>query len=168
MLAHLDFCLVRPSCPNPRLDSYAYYKRSLEVEGMQDEGPPLLRPYLACGFGCRPPGRQPGATSGPSKDVNAPVIELGLVLFQIGSRRKLNYLTKGMGSTVELLNSVKNEALSNLWEVEKLYGPLFPRVIETCLLSDSVNETKNVQNGLTKLIDCQNALTAPIEVHGVQ
>ena len=168
MVAHLDFSLVRPSCPNPRLESYAYYKRSLEVEGMQEEGPPLLRPYLACGFGCRPPGRQPGATSGPSKDTNAPVIELGLVLFQIGSRRKLNYRTKGMGSTVELLNSVKNEALGNLWEVEKLYGPLFTRVIETCLLSHSENETKNVENGLMKLIDCQNALTAPIKVHGVQ
>ena len=114
MVAHLDFSLVRASCPNPRLESYAYYKRSLEVEGMQEEGPHLLRPYLACGFGCRPPGRQPGATSGPSKDTNAPVIELGLVLFQIGSRRKLDYRTKGMGSTVELLNSVKNEALGNL------------------------------------------------------
>ena len=168
MVAHLDFSLVRASCPNPRLESYAYYKRSLEVEGMQEEGPPLLRPYLASGFGCRPPGRQPGATSGPSKDTNAPVIELGLVLFQIGSRRKLDYRTKGMGSTVELLSSVKNDALGSLWEVEKICGPLFSRVIETFLLSDPGNETKNVENGLSKLIDCQNALTAPIKVDGVQ
>lgn len=168
MVAHLDFSLVRPSCPNPRLENYVFYERSVEDEDMEDEGSYLLRPYLACGFGRRPPARQPGATSGPSKDKDASAIELGLVLFQLGSQRKLSYQTKAMGGTAATLSVVKNEALNSLEEVERLYGSVFARIIEVCLLTHAGNETQNVENGLTKLIEFQNALAAPIQDHAMQ
>ena len=100
MLAHLDFSLVRMSCPNPRLEHYTYYQRTIEKESMGDEGPLLLRPYLACGFGRRPPERQPGATFGPLKDPDAPVIELGpcAVPDRKSTKTQLSYKSHGRHS----------------------------------------------------------------------
>lgn len=164
MVAHLDFQLMRSGCPNLRLENYVHYERDVQAEDMENEGVLLLRPSLACGFGRRHPDRQPGATSGPSKDPNAAVLELGLVLFQIGRRQTLNYQTKALGGTVETLRDVTNEALGGLWKVEKVYGPVFARVIEVCPLSGAGNEMENIGNGLTKLIKLQNVMRAP--VHG--
>ena len=78
------------------------------------------------------------------------MIELGLVLFHIGSQRKLSYQTKAIGGTSETLSVVKNEALSSLKEDERLYGPILAGVIEVCLLSRAGNETKNVGDGLKR------------------
>ena len=164
MVAYLDFALVRQSCPNPRLENYVYYERDTKAQGMDDEGPLLLRPYLACKFGQKPPMRQPGATSGPSKDGDAPIIELGLVLFQIGSHRKLNYQTKARGGTVMTLNASKKDALASLCEIERHYGSELTRVIEVCLLSRAGNDSEAVEEGLSKLIELQKDLVEPAQI----
>lgn len=147
---YLRLLSVAPSCSNLRSDNVAYYRPANEQIDMSDPDW-LLHPYISCGFGSPAPERRLGLQSGPLKDPNAAIIEIGLVLFQLGSHRVVNYdphVGKVMPATLKL---VRRESLHRLNEVEVTYGPKFANVVSACLQAKASNHVDVVRNAIATL-----------------
>ncbi|OCL02110.1 hypothetical protein AOQ84DRAFT_383019 [Glonium stellatum] len=128
-ITHLYFGLVRPTCADARPSHFVFYTTTKEAPIWNEFEPFVLNPYLFIGFGSRKPARNPGAYSGRVKERSAnAVVELGLLLHQIGSCTKLDY---GEGS--EGIRRAKEKALNTLHLVDQRSGGKFAEVIEMCL-----------------------------------
>lgn len=125
---HLYFALVRSTCLNPRPSCFRFYRRENQSDEWDEYEPYVLNPYLCIGFGSRPPKRNVGASSGITRPKSSPILELGLVLHQIGSSTRLDY---GVGQ--EGLRRAKMEALQNLHNVDLGFGGRFTEVVQMCL-----------------------------------
>jgi hypothetical protein len=89
------------------------------------------RLYLSIGFGCSLPRKRLGATDGLATDPNTSMIRLGLNLYELGSRTKID-LHPGVQGQRTIL-SARDEAKINLGRIERSYGPLFAQIVQICL-----------------------------------
>jgi hypothetical protein len=126
--AHLHLAQVRGSCVNPRPANFRFYRTSDEEDVWNDSMPLVLRPWISFGFGQRPPPRKLGGGSGPARASNTSMIELGLLLYQIGSGTNLDY---GLG--VSGLAAAKAEALKNLNILDRRIGTTYVDIVRHTL-----------------------------------
>jgi hypothetical protein len=156
LTAHLDFTEVRETTPNPRVESFIYFQEPA-IQGETDNSQPipestLLLPYISNSFGQKRRHGRPGATGRAyEKDSNAAIIELGLILFQLGSHRKISYLPYTLGNLPASLLKARGDAKKDLNLVEKNHGPGFATVVEVCLSASGLNEKSAVAGCLALL-----------------
>ena len=109
-----------------------------------------------------------GGGSGLAKASNASVVELGLLLYQLGSGCKLVY---GLGP--DAFKQAKYRALSNINAVTRTLGASFTIVVKRCLnfaVSSSWNETQSdgkeeatvVGSIVAELLECETMLEGAI------
>ena len=112
----------------PRPERLRFY----QVEGQNmpwvENEPFVLNPYVSIGFGSAKTNRVVGSSSGAARQMSNPVVELGLVLFQVGSCSKLNY-----GSGLEGVRKAKKEALRQIRKLDVRCGGHFAEVVQLCL-----------------------------------
>jgi putative lipoic acid-binding regulatory protein len=115
----------------PRPANYRYYEPSGRPRPLIDN-----IPYLFWGFGSKP---TPGDFDLDSRDPpgNAPAVELGLLLYQIGSWKVLEYVDSE--GRVDLL-SLGREARSSLQDVVLNTGLKYANIVQACF------DTKNSEN----------------------
>lgn len=160
--AHLDFAKVQTRM-SPRPNNFRYYTCDDTDEEVVNEGPLYLRPYLYFGLGRDPPFRKPGAMSSIERPSNFPMIELGLLLYQLGSRQTVNYDINGAGAA-EGLEEARRNAMINLSSIDRTCGPVFTLVVQICLecqyseLVERKDESSLVEKVLTRLVRFQEAL----------
>ena len=118
---------------HPRTENYRFCDTVPEAGAVVVEGDaePSL-PYVFCGFGTdmpRPSTRSVGKSVLTDQSVNTSAIELGHLLFQIGSWSKLEYLN-GRNS----LETMKSSALESIDSVVTHSNMAFAKLVEMCLL----------------------------------
>ena len=114
--------------PHPRPQNYHFF----DQEGEQDSTDEQPVPYVSFGLGSQAPRastRNAGRFVPVGESLNIPGIELGLLLFQIGSWTPLEYM-----SGHKALEKMKAKALASLDEVTSHSGLAYARIVEACLL----------------------------------
>ncbi|KAI5837909.1 hypothetical protein DFP73DRAFT_566207 [Morchella snyderi] len=119
-----------PALSNTRPESYRYYD-PVEDEGNADETIKndkiaIHNPWLFAGFGCRRQRKtRQEVASGSSVSKNTSVIEMGLLLYQVGCWKRLDY-----GISV---NELRFQAKNTINEVVRRVGVKFSNAVEACL-----------------------------------
>ena len=116
--------------PHPRPQNYHFFDQE-DVEDVEDEQP---IPYVSFGLGSVPQRtstRDAGRFVPVDESLNVAGIELGLLLFQIGSWTPLEYVTGH-----KALERMRAKALFSLDDVMAHSGLAFTRIVEACLLSN--------------------------------
>lgn len=126
--AHAYFAKIRTSCTEVRPSNFRYYHTQRNIPSWDEDEPYVLNPYISIGFGTRKPTRSLGSSSGVSQHANKTVVELGLLLYQIGSGNNLDY-----GRGYEGFRQAKLSALSAMRLLGRSAGPRFSEVTEMCL-----------------------------------
>ena len=170
---YLHLAGVRDSCEVPRLANYRYYKTSDEQDTWDSGSPRVLRPWLACGFGRKPKAPKLGAGTGEARPPNALIVELGLVLYQIGTGDPIDY-----GSGRQGLTDAKNRALKGLDKLDRRIGSVFGEIVAGFLNFSStaayleqgherLDETEYIQNAISALVAyeqmVESTATAPFQ-----
>jgi hypothetical protein len=88
--AHLAYEDARSSCMPVRPANLVYYEHGEPVKQWINADPLVLRPWLEFGFGRIPDACIPGTSGVVDRNENCN-IELGLLLFQIGSGQCIDY-----------------------------------------------------------------------------
>ncbi|KAF2822248.1 hypothetical protein CC86DRAFT_470268 [Ophiobolus disseminans] len=127
-VTHGYFAKIRISCTEVRPANFHYYHTSSDSVPWDDEEPYILNPYISIGFGSRKPQHSLGSSSGVSQCRSKPVVELGLLLYQIGSGTSLDY-----GRGPEGFRRAKIRALHTIGTVDKGTGGRFAEVVQMCL-----------------------------------
>ena len=138
LISHLYFSAVRHSLAvDPRPFHYRFFSRSDEdIETWDADEPHVLRPWLAFGFGSRAQRYRLGGGPGVAKAQNASLIELGLVLYQIGAGQTIEY-----GSGKSGLLKAKSNALKELNKVDNLAGMTLTDIVQACLSPEYLSST---------------------------
>ncbi|KAL9075833.1 MAG: hypothetical protein Q9157_003868 [Trypethelium eluteriae] len=129
-IAHLYFTEVLDGLPDPivRPSHFEFYLRA-EADGQWNNLDSFLcTPYLSIGFGLRPPKVDIGAESGVVDSVHNPLVELGLLLYQVASGDRIDY-----GHGIGGLRSARDKALHRLHAVDRELGVPFAELVESCL-----------------------------------
>ena len=129
---------VQMTCVNPRAENYVFYQTPDEGQAWSLDNPLVLRPWLAFGFGRRGPAKKLGGASGIAQAPSSAIIELGLLLFQLGTGKALDY---GIGA--QGLRFARSKALADIDE-------LGPRV--GCIYTEIVNGLLEFQTPATHLL----------------
>ncbi len=161
--AHLYLGAVKGKCVDPRPTNYRFYRTSDEEDIWDDSMPLVLRPWISFGFGQRPPPRKIGGGSGPARAPNASMIELGLLLYQIGSGDNLDY---GLGASG--LAAAKAEALKSLNILDRRVGTTYVDIVRNILefkAPASYLTTGNVKNEETEYV--KKAISSLLEYEQV-
>jgi hypothetical protein len=130
--SHLCFLPVqRDLNVQPRPSNYRFYCNAEEdFDAWAKDNPLVLKPFLSIGF-----GTSRKSTLGDPSDFNHPpyasVMELGLVLYQIGAGRVINY-GSGRAGLAEAKNRVLRE-LERESNVDTLAGSSYVSIIQGCL-----------------------------------
>jgi len=141
------FWTVRPKCQDIQPLSFIYYSTSEGDDAWTDGNLPILKPYLDFGFGQRPPQKMLGESSGVSRSQNAVIVELGLLLYQVGSCTSLKY-----GLSSRALAEARRTAGFNLHLLDRTVSMAFAEVTEACL-QYSANAARIVgDEGLEKFL----------------
>lgn len=134
----LNLANIRHECADPRPPKILFYT-ALEDEEDEDENkPPFIGPYFNIGFGSKPPRVRLGASSGSSAQRSNIINELGVLLFQIGACKTLDY-----GNGMEGFRKAKMDALTQIHELDYILGAAFAELVQVCLMWDN---TKNPTN----------------------
>jgi hypothetical protein len=114
----------------PRPDRIRYYipDGSTDTWLSASKEPNILNPFVTLGFGMQKPVILPGTSSGLSKQTINPVVELGLVLYQIGSGTNLEYGSGDIG-----VKNAKEVAMKAMNQVDKLSNGSFSEIVQLCL-----------------------------------
>jgi hypothetical protein len=114
----------------PRPNRVRYYVRDGYTNTWLNEigEPNILNPFVTTGFGMQKAARLPGISSGLSRQTINPVVELGLLLYQIGSGSNLNYGNGDLG-----VKNAKEVALGAMSQVDKLSNGSFSELVQCCL-----------------------------------
>lgn len=161
--AHLYLGAVKRKCADPRPTNYRFYRTSDEEDVWDDSMPLVLRPWISFGFGQRPPPRKLGGGSGPVRSPNASMIELGLLLYQIGSGVNLDY---GLGASG--LAAAKAEALKSLNVLDRRVGSTYVDIVRDILefkAPASYLTAGNVENDETEYV--KKAISSLLEYEQV-
>ena len=155
--SYLFFSIVRDSLDtHARLIHYRYFCRvGEEATDWDVERPLILRPWLSFGFGSRRRYNL-GEDQGVQQISSPPLIELGLVLYQICVGKVMDY---GTGLTV---TDAKSTALKSLNEIDKAVGPTLTEIVHGLLSPTSLvaakakvgeaKETEYILNAIATLI----------------
>ena len=119
---------VQMTCVNPRPENYVFYQTPDESQAWSRDNPLVLRPWLAFGFGRRGPAKKLGGASGITQAPNSAMIELGLVLFQLGTGKALEY---GIGS--QGLQFTRSKALADIDELDSRVGCIYTEIVKGLL-----------------------------------
>lgn len=138
LISHLYFSAVRHSLAiDPRPFHYRFFSRSDEdIKTWDPDEPHVLRPWLAFGFGSRAQRYRLGGGPGVAKAQNASLVELGLVLYQIGAGQTIEY-----GSGKSGLLKAKSNALKELSKVDNLAGMTLTDIVQACLSPEYLSST---------------------------
>lgn len=148
LIAYLDFELVREVCRHPRLEDFKTFRwPTYEADAGDESAQPDPKdawrsPYWSCGFGTPQPRGIPGA-SRTEKEPNEAVVNLALVLFQLGSRSK-KILAPQPNGISKPWRDLKLDAISRLEDVIDHCGLPMANVVEACLLADAQSDRKTV------------------------
>lgn len=114
----------------PRPSRVQYYLRDGSTDKWLNESgePNIFNPFVTLGFGMPKPSRLPGTYSGLLPQAINPVVELGLVLYQIGSGSNLDYGTGDIG-----VKAAVDVALRHMRKVDEVSNGSFSEVIQVCL-----------------------------------
>lgn len=155
--SHLKTVLIEPLCSNFRLDKITYFEACDHAidESSSDW---LTHPYFDIGFGQPQPVRRIGMQSGPTKDPNSAVLELGLVLFALASHRAVDYSPSQGKFMSESLQRAKTDTLNRLVEIETRYHGRFADIVSACLQANASNQQKTVEAAWLALEDIQEHL----------
>ncbi|RBQ70716.1 hypothetical protein FVER14953_21755 [Fusarium verticillioides] len=125
----------------PRPERIRYYRPEDEGDSWVNDPDEsvVLNPYLSIDFGTQRPPQLPGISSGLVRQVVNPVVELGLVLYQIGSSDAVDYQ-----SGVNGVKHAKVNVMKSLHKLDEMCNGSFTEVVQTCL-------------------DWRNSITAPVE-----
>jgi hypothetical protein len=153
--AYLTAVLIEPSCSNFQTRNITYFQPS---DKHYDCSNPdwLLQFYVTCGFGDPAPEQRLGMQTGPFKDPNAAIVELGLMLFELGSHRTIEYQTQTGKIMSPTLRNARKASLNNINEVEVKYGTRLADVISACLQANTRNHEDVVRIALVELEDIKN------------
>ena len=135
---HLHFANI--THPNGKSDpsNFQYFDWKDEAERldeatiMEDEDR-LLNVYHFAGFGSPPPKistRNLGAASGTTLVYNPQIVELGLLLYQIGCWQHLDYTNMGSNSVREKLRDLVSD---RLFELHRNTGLRYAETVQKCL-----------------------------------
>ena len=119
---------VQVTCANPRPENYVFYQTPDEGQAWSLDDPLVLRPWLAFGFGRRGPAKKLGGASGITQAPNSAMNELGLILFQLGTGKALDY-----GAGAQGLRSAKSEALADIDELDSRVGCIYTEIVKGLL-----------------------------------
>lgn len=158
LTAFLKVSVVAEHCANLHVGSIAYFEaKDRAIDESSTDW--LLHPYFSFGFGEPAPRRRIGMESGPIKNPNAAILELGLLLFALCCRRIPDYdLRQGRHLSPKLI-SAKRDALEKLIEIETRYNRRFADVVSACLQSTAETQEKTVESALWILDRLQENLT---------
>ncbi len=127
-LPYVQCVKERLTTPYPRPQHFQFYDYADAPDSLDEE---LVVPYVSAGFGSRTPRpltRTAGRFAPIDHSICVPGIELGLLLFQIGSWTPLEY-----HEGHRALEKMRNEALGSIDEVVKHSGLGFAKIVELCL-----------------------------------
>ena len=158
LISYLYFLPIRDQLAiNLRPAQYRYFRTPDEVSDIWDPDEPLvLRPWLTFGFGSPPQPPKLGGGSGVAKSQNASLIELGLMLYQVGAGVSIEY---GAGKTG--LIKAKTKAQKELHLVDDLAGIRLTDIIRSCLspdVSSSAGLTSGGQKETNLVVDAISTL----------
>ena len=119
---------VQMTCVNPRPENYVFYQTPDEGQVWSVDNPLVLRPWLAFGFGRRGPAKKLGGASGITQAPSSAMIELGLILFQLGTGKALEY---GVGT--QGLRSARSKALADIDELDSRVGCIYTEIVKDLL-----------------------------------
>lgn len=173
--AHLYLENVRKDYTDPRPQHYRFYQTSGSDDSWNDDNPLVLRPYLAFGFGRRAPLPELGAVSGVGRAQSSSMMELGLILYQVGIGELVDY-----GSGAKGLQEAKNTALNGLHALDRRVGPIYTEIVQGILefqapayyllaANDERQEVEYVKKTISALYKLEqmleNTVTAPLAEH---
>lgn len=150
--SHVYFALVRPSCVELRPCNSRLYRVPEDEETWSSVEPLALRPYLFIGFGQKPPRKRIGATSSVGKAYNSSMIQLGLMLYQVGTAMNIDY---GIGRNG--LVKAKIHVMNSLGALDETVGPGFTEIVQMCLdykTPDFRSGAEDENNLVKKMILC--------------
>jgi len=127
-ISYLHFHHVLQSCTDIKPSSFIYYNDPNIPDPWTADELPILTPYLSIGFGERPPPTRLGSQSGVSSRQTAIVVGLGLLLFQIGSCKTLQY-----DQSSRALEEAKRIVSYNLHLLDLRVSGVYAEVTEACL-----------------------------------
>ncbi|KAL2056509.1 hypothetical protein ABVK25_002903 [Lepraria finkii] len=130
--SHLCFLPVqRDLNVQPRPSNYRFYcKPEEDFNPWAENNPLILKPFLSIGFGTNR-NQTPGGLSDFNHPPYASVIELGLVLYQIGAGRVIDYGTGRAGlakAKAKVLRELERDS-----SVDTFAGSSYVSIIEGCL-----------------------------------
>ena len=134
LTSHIFFSAVFDEVgTNPRPENYAFFCGVDEpLEVWDAEVPMVEKPWLSFGFGSKPKRKRLGTSSGIAKPPNVPMVELGLVLYQICSGDELNY--SGQNGYAQ----AKTRAMEGCNVVDNMGGWPLVSIIQGCLSPDTL------------------------------
>lgn len=133
-ISHLHFASINLPSPSHRPKNYYYYDGGNETTDGQDKDKheeDVLSPYLFAGFGSKVKKQSThaiGRRSGARSSASTSIIELGLLLHQIGCWKPLTYRGGSSG-----LADLKTQAVAKLPDVDRRVGLIFSEVVGRCL-----------------------------------
>jgi hypothetical protein len=132
--AHLSYEDIRSSCAPVRPANLVFYERGEPVNQWNSADPLVLRPWLDFGFGRIHDARIPGDFGVADTSVHSN-IELGLLLFQIGTGQCIDY-----GSSSADLMQARRRYLGNteLQMLRKRTGGEYVQAVQTLLEAEIV------------------------------
>lgn len=161
--AYLDFTFVRPSCSPIRLQSLEYYRRQNDIADVDDTHNPMLLPYLSTGFGQRTSRRTLGATRTLRSTYDSGMIELGILLFQVGGRQVLSF--EATAAIADPVLAARETARNGLRAVERHSTPRFAEIVRILLdyqNADVGKETETMECILNALAELEHDLSKSV------
>lgn len=161
--AYLDFALVRPSCSPMRLQSLEYYRRDGQANDTTDGHKPMLLPYLSFGFGRGASKKTLGATRTARSDHDVSMVELGILLFQLGGHQLVDY--KSTVAIADPVLAAREAARNNLRKVESHSTPRFAEIVRILLDyqdADVVKQTETIERILNALSELERDLNKAV------
>ena len=137
-ISHLHFANITQ--PNGKSDpsNFRYFDWKDEAERLDEatiieDEDRLLNIYHFTGFGSPPPKvstRNLGAASGTTPVYNPQIVELGLLLYQIGCWQHLDYTNMGSNAVREKLRGLVSD---RLFELHRKTGLRYAETVQKCL-----------------------------------
>jgi hypothetical protein len=128
LCTHLYLERVLREHPKLRPQSYRYYEQPNQNQEWDEDSPLILSPYLAVGFGSRAPPPVMGARRGIPQAPSNTMVEIGLVLYQIGIGHTIDY-----GQGAQGFQDAKDSALHCLDQLDKRTGSIYTEVVHQFL-----------------------------------
>ena len=128
LCTHLYLERVLRDFPKLRPEHYRYYQTPEEDKEWDSDSPLVLSPWLAIPFGRRLPAPKMGARRGVPQAQSNAMIEIGLVLYQIGTGEPVQY-----ESGDQALKNAKDGALQTLDKLDKRVSSIYAEMVQEFL-----------------------------------